>query len=113
MAEIYEVADDIFRIASFDPSYPVTVTQFLIRDENPLLFHTGPKSWFSDTLDAVKRIVEPSKLRYIRLAGRIWRVTNAAQQTISWELRRKRSRWPALQASSWMWGTSSSSRSKR
>jgi flavorubredoxin len=43
----------------------VEFTQFLIKDENPLLFHTGPKALFSDTLEAVKGVIDPSTLRYV------------------------------------------------
>jgi len=65
MAEVHEIADGIYRIASFNPQSPVTYIQFLIKDERPLLFETGPRALFSDTLEAVKKILDPSTLRYV------------------------------------------------
>lgn len=41
MAEVDEVAEGIYRIATFVPRFGLTFNQFLIVDEQPLLFHTG------------------------------------------------------------------------
>lgn len=65
MAEVHEIADGIYRISSFGPQAPVEFTQFLIKDEKPLLFHTGPRGLFADTLEAVKQVIDPAQLRYI------------------------------------------------
>jgi flavorubredoxin len=66
MSEVHEIADGIYRISHFDAgSAPVEFTQFLIKDERPLLFHTGPKKLFPQTLEAVEKVVEPSSLAYI------------------------------------------------
>jgi len=65
MAEVHEIADGIFRIASFDPNDPLTFSQFLIKDEKPLLFHTGQRALFPETLEAVKKVIDPADLRYI------------------------------------------------
>ena len=63
--EVTEIAPDIFRIASFTPQRPVTFIQFLIRDEKPLLFHTGFKVLFPDTVEAIRRVLDPATLRYV------------------------------------------------
>lgn len=60
-----EIAPEIFRIATFDAEDPLTLVQFLIRDEMPLLFHTGPKGLFQVTYEAVSRLIDPRSLRYI------------------------------------------------
>jgi flavorubredoxin len=60
-----EIAPDIFRIATFNPERPLNFIQFLIRDEKPLLYHTGFKAILPDTLEAVRRIIDPAGLRYI------------------------------------------------
>jgi flavorubredoxin len=65
MSEVYEIAGDIYRIAVFTANSPVTYSQFLIKDDRPLLYHTGPKALFPETLEAVKRVIDPTKLRYI------------------------------------------------
>jgi flavorubredoxin len=65
MAEVHEVAPNIYRISSVVPQAPVEFSQFLIKAEQPLLFHTGAKGLFQDTLEAVERVVDPATLRYI------------------------------------------------
>ena len=65
MSEVHEIADGIYRISSFGPSAPVEFTQFLIKDERPLLFHTGPRALFPDTLEALKTVIDPEEIRYI------------------------------------------------
>ena len=65
MSEVHEIADGIYRIATFVPEIPLTFTQFLIKDERPLLFHTGQRMMFKDTLEAVKKVLDPATLRYI------------------------------------------------
>ena len=65
MSEVHEITDGIFRISNFGPQAPVEFTQFLIVDERPLLFHTGPKALFPETLEAVKKVIDPAAIRYI------------------------------------------------
>src|SRR5437764_13265967 len=65
MAEVQEIADGIFRIATFIPEANITFNQFLIADEKPLLFPTGQRLLFPLTLEAVRQVIDPSHLRYI------------------------------------------------
>jgi flavorubredoxin len=65
MAEVHEIADGIFRISSYNEQAKLTFNQFLIRDERPLLFHTGQRGIFQDTLAAVRSLIDPAALRYI------------------------------------------------
>lgn len=65
MLEVTEIADGVFRIARFNEQFKIGMSQFLIRDEQPLLFHTGFRGTFQETLEAVSRIVDPQELRYI------------------------------------------------
>src|SRR5436190_18001986 len=60
-----EVAPDIFRIANFAPDGRLLFAQFLIRDDQPLLFHTGAKRIYDDTLNAISRLIDPKDLRYV------------------------------------------------
>lgn len=64
-SEVHEIADGIFRISNSTTAAPVEFTQFLIKDEEPLLFHTGPKQIFAETIEAVRTVLDPSSLRYI------------------------------------------------
>jgi flavorubredoxin len=66
VSEVHEIAPNIFRISHFEETAaPVEFTQFVIKADEPLLFHTGPKALFPETLDALKTIMDPADLRYI------------------------------------------------
>ena len=54
-ASIDEIAPDVFRISSPVTARPggFTFNQFLIKDELPLLFHTGPRAFFDATIAAI------------------------------------------------------------
>jgi hypothetical protein len=41
MTRIDEIAPDIYRICTYIPEINLQFAQFLVRDEQPLLFHTG------------------------------------------------------------------------
>ncbi len=62
---IDEIAPDIYRISTFVPDYQIEFNQFLIKDEQPFLMHTGFRKMFDVTRDAVARIIEPATLRWI------------------------------------------------
>jgi flavorubredoxin len=62
---VTEVAPDIFRISTFPEGGRLAFGQFLFRDEQPLLFHTGGKRLFPETLAALSSLIEPATLRYI------------------------------------------------
>ncbi len=66
---IDEIADNIYRISTIVGPEVVpggfTFNQFLIDDDAPLLFHTGPRKMFALTSDAIKRVIPAKKLRYV------------------------------------------------
>jgi flavorubredoxin len=66
---IDEIADGIFRISTFvaevAPPAGFAFNQFLIRGEEPLLFHTGHRRLFSTVHDAVAQLIDPEALRWI------------------------------------------------
>ncbi|HKZ50645.1 MAG TPA: FprA family A-type flavoprotein [Dehalococcoidia bacterium] len=65
MASITEVADGIYRVNVGLPGAPVTYSFFVIRDDQPALVETGFGRLFDETAEAVKRLIDPAKLRYI------------------------------------------------
>ena len=65
MTRVDEVAPDIFRISTFKAEYGMQFNQFLLRDDEPVLIHTGYKSMFPATLDAVVSIIDPASLKWI------------------------------------------------
>ena len=65
MTQIAEIAPDMFRISTFVPEGNLQFNQFLVRDEQPLLFHTGMKGLFRFVRDAVASLLDPAKIRWI------------------------------------------------
>lgn len=64
-ATVTEIAADLYRISTFHPEYGIQFNQFLIKDDEPFLMHTGFKKMFPITLDAVASVIDPAKLRWI------------------------------------------------
>lgn len=62
---IDEVASDVFRISVYVPAFDLQFNHFLIRDEEPLLFHTGMRGMFPVVRDAVASLMDPASLRWI------------------------------------------------
>ncbi|MBM4362809.1 MAG: MBL fold metallo-hydrolase [Deltaproteobacteria bacterium] len=63
-----EIADGIFRISTCVPDVApggFTFNQFLVRADQPLLFHTGPRRMFPLVADAIARVLPLSTLRWI------------------------------------------------
>ena len=60
-----EIAPDLFRISTYVPEYDLQFNQFLVRDEQPLLFHTGLRALFPQVKEAVASLIDPASLRWI------------------------------------------------
>lgn len=65
MTNITEIAPEIFRINTFIPEANLGFSQFLVRDDEPLLFHTGMNALFPAVHEAVATLINPGKLRWI------------------------------------------------
>jgi hypothetical protein len=48
-----EIAPDVFRISTLVPDYGIQFNQFVVRDDEPFLMHTGLRKIFHETRDAV------------------------------------------------------------
>ena len=68
MAQIDEIAPDLFRISAFAPQFNLQFNHFLVRDDEPLLFHTGMRRMFPEVRDAVARLID-SRGRRSRCRG--------------------------------------------
>ena len=64
-ARVTEIAPDHFAISIYVKEFNLRFNHFLIKDEEPLLFHTGMKQMFPFVRDAVARVIDPSTLRWI------------------------------------------------
>ena len=62
---IEEISADLFRISTYVPDINLQFNQFLVRDEDPLLFHTGMRGLFPMVREEVARVTEPERLRWI------------------------------------------------
>lgn len=65
---IEEIADDIYRISTFVPEVsPVgfTFNEFLVVDDEPLLFHAGARGMYPLVAEAVARVIPVEAMRWI------------------------------------------------
>lgn len=69
---IDEIAPDVFRLSTYldvvAPPAGFTFNQFLVRGDEPFLFHTGQRQLFPFVSDAVARLVDLADLRWISFA---------------------------------------------
>lgn len=65
MTRITEIAPDLFQISTFVPDMNLQFNQFLVRDDEPLLYHTGMNGLFPMVRDAVASLVPPASIRWI------------------------------------------------
>jgi len=65
---VNEVSDGIYRINTpvmFENGNSFSFNQYLITDDEPLLFHTGPRKMFPLVREAVASVLPVERLRYI------------------------------------------------
>ena len=65
---VHEIASGIYRISTpvhLPSGHAFSFNQYLIADEAPLLFHTGPRRMFPLVSEAVGRILPVETLRYV------------------------------------------------
>jgi flavorubredoxin len=65
MASIHEIAPDVFRLSIYVPDFDMQFNHFLVRDEQPLLFHAGFKGMFPALREAVAELIDPATIRHI------------------------------------------------
>jgi flavorubredoxin len=62
---ITEIAPDVYRISTYVPELDMQFNQFLVTDDEPLLFHVGHRAMFPLIREAVASIIDPSKIRWL------------------------------------------------
>lgn len=68
---VHEIAEGIYRINTpivIEGAGGFSFNQYLIRDDEPLLFHTGPRRMFELVREAVASVIPVETLRYIALS---------------------------------------------
>jgi flavorubredoxin len=62
---VAEIAPDHYSISIYVPEFNLRFNHFLIKDDEPLLFHAGMKQVFPLLREAVSRLIDLSTLRWI------------------------------------------------
>jgi flavorubredoxin len=65
MNSVTEIARDTYRISTYIPEVDLQFNQFLVLDDEPLLFHTGMRALFPVVREAVAGLVDPARLRWL------------------------------------------------
>src|SRR5512146_1530130 len=65
MQRIAEIAPDVYRICVLYPEINLQFNHFLIKDDEPVLFHTGLRRMFPEVREAVQSLIDPAQLRWI------------------------------------------------
>lgn len=66
--KVEEIAPEIYRLSTLVPGIGpdgFTFNQFLLVDDEPLLFHTGHRSMFPSIREAIERVMPLERLRWI------------------------------------------------
>ena len=65
MAVISEIAPNVYPISIFAQQGNLQFNHFLVKDEEPLLFHTGLRRMHAEIREAVSKLIKVSDLRHI------------------------------------------------
>lgn len=65
VAQVDEIAPDVFRISIYAPYAGITFNHFLVRDDQPLLFHAGLRGMFTEVREAIGRLIDPASIRHV------------------------------------------------
>ena len=65
MAVTTEIAPDIYRISIFADFAHLQFNHFLVKDDEPLLFHTGLRGMHAEIREAISKLMNVSDLRHI------------------------------------------------
>ena len=65
MANVTEIGPELYRISVYVPDFNLQFNHFLVNDAEPLVFHTGYKSWFPEVRDGVASVIDPSRIRWV------------------------------------------------
>jgi flavorubredoxin len=65
MAKTTEIASNIYRISIYAQQGNLQFNHFLVKDDEPLLFHTGLRGMHTEIREAVSRLINVSDLRHI------------------------------------------------
>jgi len=62
---VTEIGPDLYRLSIYVQEFDLQFNHFLIDDDEPLLYHAGLKAMFPLLREAVVKVLDPSRLRWI------------------------------------------------
>ncbi|MDX1387995.1 MAG: hypothetical protein R3344_02340 [Acidobacteriota bacterium] len=62
---ITEIGPDLYRLSIYAPDFDLQFNHFLIKDDEPLLYHAGLNGMFPTLREAVAKVLDPASLRWI------------------------------------------------
>lgn len=65
MINVSEIAPDVYRLSVFVKDFNLQFNHFLIKDDEPMLYHAGMRQMFPLLLEAVSKIMPPSEIKWI------------------------------------------------
>ena len=65
MTKVNEIGPDLYRLSIYVAELDMQFNHFLVRDEEPLLFHAGYRRMFPALREAVGKLIDPTTLRHI------------------------------------------------
>src|SRR5260370_17978503 len=65
MTTVTEIAPEIVRICTYLPDSGMQFNQFIVRDQEPMLYHTGMEALVPIVRDAIAKVMDPARLRWI------------------------------------------------
>ena len=65
MANVTEIAPDVFRLSAFHAPANFQFNSFLVRDAEPLLYHSNLRGFFDEIREAAATVLDPATIRWI------------------------------------------------
>ncbi len=65
MAQVSEIAPDVFRLSAYNAAADFQFNSFLVRDAEPLLYHTNLCGFFEQICQAASEVLDPRSIRWI------------------------------------------------
>jgi flavorubredoxin len=63
--KVTEIAPDVYRISIYSPEIDLQFNFFVVRDDEPLLFTTGYRATFPALKEALARVIDPARIRWV------------------------------------------------
>jgi flavorubredoxin len=64
-AVVTEIGPDLYRLSVYAPDFDLQFNHFLVKDDEPLLYHAGLNGMFPLLREAVASVLDPASLRWV------------------------------------------------